>query len=486
MKALNSVQAYNNKLLFKGQKKIFNYLLGLMDVSLSVFLFFVAFNIVNNSSLYPNMHELEFSRKYYAFLALLIPTLIILLQTTNVSKIPRTSRYSSIFFDFVRFSIALTLFLFVIIFIFKLKAISFYVVLLYIVLNLFGLFFLRILTYRLFKGYRITGHNYRNVLVIADEHSEPIIERILKNNEYGFRILYIVTNSDKIKQKYQGEIKILPDKINLKQILDVDIIDEVIYSKSDFDKHNLTRIVNSCEEVGVAFRLQHDLSPLNYEKGFLTQLEEIPMLTIMNTPKNQIAVAWKTLTESIFAFITLFFISPIMLLIALLIRLDSKGPVFFKQKRVGLRGRQFYIYKFRSMVVDAEELRKKLEAQNESDGPAFKIKEDPRVTKIGKFLRKTSLDEVPQLFNVLKGEMSLIGPRPPLPKEVEEYERWQLRRLSVKPGITCTWQIIPNRNDVLFEKWMKLDLHYIDNWSIKNDIGLIFKTVKSVFSNRGY
>jgi lipopolysaccharide/colanic/teichoic acid biosynthesis glycosyltransferase len=138
------------------------------------------------------------------------------------------------------------------------------------------------------------------------------------------------------------------------------------------------------------------------------------------------------------------------------------------------------------MVVDAEVIRKKLEAQNESDGPTFKIKEDPRITKIGKFLRKTSLDEVPQLINVLKGEMSLIGPRPPLPREVEEYERWQLRRLSVKPGITCTWQIIPNRNDVLFEKWMRLDLQYIDTWSLRNDFNLVFKTVKSVFTNRGY
>ena len=210
------------------------------------------------------------------------------------------------------------------------------------------------------------------------------------------------------------------------------------------------------------------------------------MLTIMNTPSNQIALAWKTLTESVFAFLALFFMSPFLLLIVILIKLDSKGPAIFKQKRVGLRGRQFYIYKFRTMVVNAEELKEKLAEKNESDGPTFKIKEDPRITRIGGFLRKTSLDEVPQLFNVLKGEMSLIGPRPPLPKEVEEYERWQLRRLSVKPGITCTWQIIPNRNDVLFEKWMKLDLHYIDNWSIKNDIGLIFKTVKSVFTNKGY
>ena len=138
------------------------------------------------------------------------------------------------------------------------------------------------------------------------------------------------------------------------------------------------------------------------------------------------------------------------------------------------------------MVQNAEELKAKLMAQNESDGPTFKIKKDPRITSIGRFLRKTSIDELPQLFNVLRGEMSLIGPRPPLQSEVAEYEDWQLRRLSVKPGITCTWQIIPNRNDVVFEKWMKLDIEYIDKWSLKSDWQLFFKTIKSVIANKGY
>jgi lipopolysaccharide/colanic/teichoic acid biosynthesis glycosyltransferase len=174
-----------------------------------------------------------------------------------------------------------------------------------------------------------------------------------------------------------------------------------------------------------------------------------------------------------------------MLIIALLIKLNSKGPVIFKQARVGLRGRQFYIYKFRTMVVNAEALRKKLEAQNEMDGPVFKIKNDPRITPIGRILRKTGMDELPQLFNVLFGEMSLIGPRPPLKSETNQYKSWQLRRLSVKPGITCSWQIIPDRNNVEFENWMKLDLAYIDNWSTKLDIMLLFKTIKTVLFGTG-
>ncbi|MBN1144791.1 MAG: sugar transferase, partial [Bacteroidales bacterium] len=168
------------------------------------------------------------------------------------------------------------------------------------------------------------------------------------------------------------------------------------------------------------------------------------------------------------------------------IKLTSKGPVIFKQERVGLRGRKFYIYKFRTMVQNAEALKAQLEALNESDGPTFKIKHDPRITTIGRILRKTGLDELPQLFNVLRGEMSLIGPRPPLASEVEKYERWHLRRLSVKPGITCTWQIIPNRNEVVFDNWMKLDIQYIESWSVKKDLQLLFKTIKTVLYGTGY
>jgi lipopolysaccharide/colanic/teichoic acid biosynthesis glycosyltransferase len=170
----------------------------------------------------------------------------------------------------------------------------------------------------------------------------------------------------------------------------------------------------------------------------------------------------------------------------MIIKIGSKGPVFFRQERIGLRGRKFRLYKFRTMVVDAESQLKILKARNEADGPVFKIKEDPRITRVGKLLRKTGLDELPQLFNVVRGEMSLIGPRPPLEEEVKQYERWQLRRLSVKPGITCTWQIIPDRHDVSFEEWMELDLNYIDNWNLFKDLGLFFKTVRTFFMAGGH
>ena len=179
----------------------------------------------------------------------------------------------------------------------------------------------------------------------------------------------------------------------------------------------------------------------------------------------------------------LILLSPILFIVVVMIKLDSKGPVIFKQKRVGLNGKEFYMYKFRSMVVNAEELKEKLAAQNEMSGPMFKMKEDPRVTRVGKFIRKTSLDELPQLINVIKGDMSLVGPRPSLPNEVKEFEPWMLKRLDVKPGLTCFWQV-SGRNDIDFEDWMKLDIKYVNEKSFFLDIKLILRTVLVLFGDK--
>ncbi len=181
--------------------------------------------------------------------------------------------------------------------------------------------------------------------------------------------------------------------------------------------------------------------------------------------------------------VALVILSPLLLIVAILIKLESKGPVIFSQKRVGLNGKEFKMYKFRSMVVSAEELKEKLAKQNEMSGPMFKMKDDPRVTKIGKFIRKTSIDELPQLINILKGDMSLVGPRPSLPKEVAEFEPWMLERLNVKPGLTCYWQV-SGRNNIDFIEWMKLDLKYVKDRSFLLDLKLIIKTVSVLFGDK--
>jgi exopolysaccharide biosynthesis polyprenyl glycosylphosphotransferase len=209
-----------------------------------------------------------------------------------------------------------------------------------------------------------------------------------------------------------------------------------------------------------------------------------PFLTIANAPMDYIAMKSKETFDILFSSMVLVCLSPLLLGIAIAIKIDSPGSIFFKQKRIGLRGRRFEVYKFRTMVSNAEELKKQLLNQNEMDGPVFKITHDPRITRVGRFLRKTSLDELPQFVNVIRGEMSVVGPRPPLPEEVTEYERWQLRRLSMKPGITCIWQV-SGRNNIPFEEWMKMDLEYIDNWSLKLDFVLFLKTIRTMLKGDG-
>lgn len=190
----------------------------------------------------------------------------------------------------------------------------------------------------------------------------------------------------------------------------------------------------------------------------------------------------KRILDIILSLTGLIIASPIFLIVGICIKLDSKGPIFFSQKRIGLKGKEFNMYKFRSMVINAEELKAKLKGQNEMSGPMFKMKDDPRITRVGKFIRKTSIDELPQLINVLKGEMSLVGPRPSLPDEVKEFEPWMLKRLNVKPGLTCYWQVM-GRNNIEFNEWMQLDIKYVNERNIWIDIKLIFKTFFVLFGD---
>ncbi len=203
-------------------------------------------------------------------------------------------------------------------------------------------------------------------------------------------------------------------------------------------------------------------------------------------PANHGSIFIKNMLDMFIAWLLLILTAPLFGLIAFAIKCFSKGRVFYTQERLGMNGRRFSVIKFRTMVNKADEMLKEMESLNEADGPAFKIKNDPRIIPwIGTFLRKTSLDELPQLINVIRGEMSLVGPRPPIPKEVDEYSVWQRRRLSMKPGMTCLWQIAPYRNDLSFEEWMKLDLKYIDNWSLYNDLKILLLTAKAVFTGAG-
>lgn len=428
----------------------------------------------------------KFTNDYIYMLLLVIPTWALLIKTTNLAQIPRSRSYMSIFFRILNFNLIGFLVLLLYKHLFKFENFSHFFILSFTVVNWFALFAVRVTTFKFAKSFRANGHNIHNLVVIADKDSEEIIDSILDHKEWGYRIMAIFSDSKHIRQTYSPMIRVLPERSNIRNFIKVDIIDEVLYCKKGVDLEKIDSLIATCKELGITLKVKSNVTTLDIPSTKLTHLERTPFLTFINTPNNSLGWAWKSISDFIIAATLLFFLSPLFVTVSLIIRLTSKGPAIFKQKRVGVHGRQFYIYKFRTMVQNAEQLKAKLAAMNESDGPTFKIKKDPRITAIGSFLRKTSIDELPQLINVLKGEMSLIGPRPPLPSEVSQYEDWQLRRLSVKPGITCTWQIIPNRNDVVFEKWMKLDIEYIEKWSLKEDMMLFFRTIKSVILNRGY
>nr|WP_032122911.1 sugar transferase [Clostridium amazonitimonense] len=198
--------------------------------------------------------------------------------------------------------------------------------------------------------------------------------------------------------------------------------------------------------------------------------------------KSRVYFFVKRIIDILGSLVGLIIVSPILLITAIAIKLDSKGPIFFAQERVGQYGKVFKMYKFRSMVINAEELLDKLKEKNEMSGPMFKMTDDPRITKVGKFIRKTSIDELPQLMNVLKGEMSLVGPRPNLPKEVANFEPWMRDKLIAKPGLTCFWQVM-GRNSIDFQDWMKLDIKYVKERNTGLDIILIFRTVKVLFGD---
>jgi exopolysaccharide biosynthesis polyprenyl glycosylphosphotransferase len=416
-----------------------------------------------------------------------MPGWLVILYLIQITEIPRTKRYRVLFFEYLQSTILVIILLLIFYFVFKLYEISRLFLVEFAALGFLFLFIVRLLEYQVFKIYRSKGYNYVNIVIIADNTSIPFIESLLLHKEWGYRIIALFSTSAKLKEKYEETIILLPEDYLavLNDLMEVDIIDEVLYIKNKVIPSEVRDVVRSCEELGVTFRLKYDDSKLNLTNATKTNIANENFLNFINIPYNTFALAIKKIMDISISLFLIIGLSPILLLLAIAIKVTSRGPIIYKQARVGLRGRQFNLYKFRTMVANADELLETLESKNEMDGPTFKIKDDPRITKIGGFLRKTGLDELPQLFNVLKGEMTLIGPRPPLEKETRQYKRWQLRRLSVKPGLSCFWQIRPERNNIKFEKWMEMDLAYIDNWSLRLDFMILLKTIKTVFQRTG-
>jgi len=270
----------------------------------------------------------------------------------------------------------------------------------------------------------------------------------------------------------------------LSELLHSHVVDEVLFAVGREELAGLESLMQQCEQEGIHMRMQLDFLPQGFNHMFVEHLGQIPLLSFASSPQNDFALAFKRLVDLTVAALSLVILSPLFVVLALLIKLTSRGPVFYCQTRCGLGGRRFQLLKFRSMVANADQLLPQLEKFNERDGPAFKMRNDPRCTRVGRWMRVLSLDELPQLWNVLLGHMSLVGPRPPLPEEVDQYQPWQRRRLRMRPGMTCLWAL-EGRSQLRFDNWVRLDLLYIDNWSVWLDFKILLKTIPAVLSGRG-
>ena len=335
-------------------------------------------------------------------------------------------------------------------------------------------------------GARKSGYNFRNILFVGvNEHAMRVASKIEARPELGFRIVGFVTEGVAEPSTMRADWPVLGTIDEMRDILKRESVDEIIACLPvDSQMEEIGRVTKYARDLGVVMRLV----PGNVDRGVLDgmQVEYFDDEFVITLFRERMIgqLFMKRVIDVVISSVLLLVLSPIFLVIAAWIKTTSKGPVFFTQERVGLNKRTFRMYKFRSMLDEAEKMRDSIAHLNELDGPAFKIQNDPRITGIGKFLRRTSLDELPQLFNVLRGEMSLVGPRPPLREEVERYEWMFRKRLSVKPGITCIWQI-SGRSDVSFARWMRMDQDYVENWSLWLDFWILLKTIPAVLSSRG-
>lgn len=448
---------------------------------LTIIIFFVSI-IIAHFFIDPNI---KYSSEYLALLFLLLPVWFIGLSKTALLQIYRVNHYPKLFTQSVKFIIIAVGILFGLVNLLSFNTISKDFIFVFGILNHLAICLSYVAANQYYMNRRRKGINLKNIIIIADDESENFIHDIFNQRELGYNITMIVSDSKKIYEKFGSGIRVVKKTMSLSCLIKSQIVDEVFYCKSNFNSNELQHIMDACKEVGIVFRLNSQFINASSTPNEIHHFNSTPFITYHNKPSNEYALSWKYVFDFTFSLMVIILWMPIFIFIGIMIKLTSKGPIVFKQKRVGLHGREFNIYKFRTMMVDAEKLQAAIMSQNEADGPVFKIKNDPRITRIGKFLRKTSLDELPQFFNVLKGDMSLVGPRPPIMNEVNQYKAWQLRRLSMRPGITCTWQIMPHRNKISFEEWMKLDLQYIDNWSLQKDFLLTFKTVRAVFMGSG-
>lgn len=333
--------------------------------------------------------------------------------------------------------------------------------------------------------YRNSANSNKLIVLCTSQAVEKIVNKIGGSPEWSFQITGIILlDTDQIGQSIHG-IPVLSDREHLYEYMKTALVDQVFIHLPDYSHQDLENIITSFQSMGVTVHVNLDIFSdiLAYKTA-----ESFAGFTVLSYESNAFdyrRLLIKRIMDILGAMVGLFVTAILTPFLALAIKLDSPGPIFFSQKRVGKNGRYFKLYKFRSMYIDAEQRKQELMEKNEMNGPIFKLEHDPRITKVGAFLRKTSLDELPQFFNILLGQMSLVGTRPPTIDEFQQYELYYRRRLSIKPGLTGLWQV-SGRNEISdFKEIVKLDLEYIDHWSLTSDIRILLMTLWVVVMGKG-
>ncbi len=350
----------------------------------------------------------------------------------------------------------------------------------------------------LLRYWRSKGRNFRNILIVGvGEQAKLFASQVTSRKELGIRLVgFGVLDGHGYTSESRGNgalaLKLTPMSgrvfsgiPDIERAVQRHAVDEVIFTEIVSALPQAEELMLILSEQGVRVTIAADLFSVGMIRSEVSYFGNIPLIHYQPPPGDSSSLAVKRGLDILLSACLLLLSAPLMGIIAIGVKLSSPGPILFRQKRVGLAGRIFSLYKFRSMTEGAERKLEELRANNEMRGPAFKIKDDPRITKFGKFLRRYSLDELPQLWNVFRGDMSLVGPRPPVPGEVNQYVRRYRRRLSMRPGLTCTWQV-SGRNEIIdFENWVKLDLEYIDSWSLLGDLKILLKTIPAVLRGTG-
>jgi exopolysaccharide biosynthesis polyprenyl glycosylphosphotransferase len=469
--------------MLKARARLISFFVFIIDILIVIFSFLFSYYLRNN--LLPRLFPSDFQtglyplKEYTYLLGLIIIIFAFFLRYFKVYKSHRT--YPLIYEIWITLKVSLFSFLLLFAFLYLLKwhFVSRPFILLF-VLNFFIFLSIEKLIIRFIaRILRKKGYNFRNLLIVGNgKRAYEIANIFQKNPHWGIKIVGFLSDGHNTNLNVLGGIN------EMEKILQNNVIDDVIFAVSKSKLDELEETIMLCQELGINTRIALNIFPKFNSKIHIEEISGVPLLTFTRIPTDVFGLFLKRLVDIFFGSLLFILSFPLMILISIAIKIDSKGPVLFKQIRLGLNGRKFLIYKFRTMFEGAENFKKDVSHLNVMDGPVFKAPSDPRLTKVGKFLRKFSLDELPQLYNVLKGEMSLVGPRPLIPEEIEKFERWQKRRLSMKPGLTCLWQI-SGRSKLDFETWMKLDLEYIDNWSLKKDFIILLKTIPAVLTGKG-